>query len=386
MLAAVMEFFGVVQASDIFTNPFVKLFLALVPIASAVSAVLRNSKTIGALAQLGSLQRRFESESQLARRSEADVRETLKLRDKLTFTLGVIDVWMTPYLFGVAPTYFYRLYTPKVIILTVIRWLEFRKVDKHYLLYDFCYWVNFLALFYIWFEPHNYRLFQVLFMCATGPLAWSMLAFSHSLIFHSHQHMISVVIHISPMILAHGLRFHPSDQFTVCPRGPPGGDTDWQNCYVSPWELVGISLKWFYLWWLVLYYVWVFVILGNRIQQRGLQTLYDRVTSNSPIAPFLRSLNTSHLVKKAIYLLVHLAFATGTLFLSVIHWYSRLAHLAFGAVMLSLTAWNASHFYFNVFSKNYEQNLVQRLRQRSDSGASDTASSSKASKEESKDK
>ena len=56
-------------------------------------------------------------------------------------------------------------------------------------------------------------------MCANGPLAWSVLAFNHAMIFHSYPHVTSAVVHLSPMILSYGLRWHvgPDDaRFTVC--------------------------------------------------------------------------------------------------------------------------------------------------------------------------
>jgi hypothetical protein len=37
----------------------------------------------------------------------------------------------------------------------------------------------------------------------------------------------------------------------------------------------------FYVPWLVLYYVWVFLVLGPRIKSRSYQTLYDRVVSQA---------------------------------------------------------------------------------------------------------
>jgi hypothetical protein len=113
---------------------------------------------------------------------------------------------------------------------------------------------NFLTLIFIWFQPHNTTLFQIAFLSSTffeiftniivdiilfflarshnasaptqhlsnfaiagsGPLAWSILAFNQALIFHSWQHVTSVFIHISPMMLTFGLRWNADSRFTVC--------------------------------------------------------------------------------------------------------------------------------------------------------------------------
>lgn len=96
----------------------------------------------------------------------------------------------------------------QVLYLIGLRWLEFAKKRQHYLLYDFCYWVNFLALFYIWVFPTSDWLFRILFINATGPLAFATMCFNHALVFHSYAHMTSVIVHVSPLVLVYGLRWH----------------------------------------------------------------------------------------------------------------------------------------------------------------------------------
>ena len=90
-------------------------------------------------------------------------------------------------------------------------------------------------------------------MCANGPLAWSVLAFNHAMIFHSYPHVTSAVVHLSPMILSYGLRWHvgPDDaRFTVCAGGVAAACDA-----VGFGELVSNALLRFYLWWNALYYV-----------------------------------------------------------------------------------------------------------------------------------
>ena len=63
---------------------------------------------------------------------------------------------------GVAPqAMFYILYSPKAILLTIVRYRDFVKTKKQWLLMDFCYWANGLVLFYIWIRPTDPVLFQV---------------------------------------------------------------------------------------------------------------------------------------------------------------------------------------------------------------------------------
>ena len=40
-------------------------------------------------------------------------------------------------------------------------------------------------------------------------------------------------------------------------------------------------MVYFYVPWLVIYYVWVFLVLGPRIKSRSYKTLYDRVVEQA---------------------------------------------------------------------------------------------------------
>ena len=220
-------------------NP-VLVVVGTFPAVAVLIAVYTRSKTIATFAQLGGLQGREQTQEQLIEAQTSDLVLPLKLQDKISFTLGVLNVCLTCYLMGAAPEYFYLWHTPKAVILITLRWYTFKQRKQHYLLYDFCYWANILGLVYLWGKRSSAFLFQIFFIVSNGPLAWSVLTFAQSLVFHSHAHMTSVFIHVSPMLLSHALRwlrpeaaqraqmFQTSEPFVIC--GPAG-------CSVSPWIL-----------------------------------------------------------------------------------------------------------------------------------------------------
>ena len=242
---------------------------------------------------------------------------------------------------GAAPTKFYMWYTPKAIILTTLRWLDFRTKKQHYLLYDFCYWANGLTLFYIWCLPHNTVLFQIIFLCANGPLAWSILAFNQSIVFHKWQQIVSVFIHISPMLFTFGLRWLKDDSFSVCNNFPLCDDVDVLT-------LMKQALFRFYLWWIVLYYCWIFIYLGSYIESRSFKTLYDRVAGNQMKFLFGEGAvfgQSHHLVKKAIYMSTHVVFGILTMTIACMLWYNKWAHMVFIMTMCTCSCYNASKHY-----------------------------------------
>lgn len=327
-------------------------------------AVCTRSKTIGALAQFGGLQERdlarrsLESppaspsvSSPSAATSSPPAAEfaapSRRLAERACFTVGVVNVALTTFLIGAHPTSFFLWHSPKAVLLIASRWVAFRreKPARHLLLLDFCYFANFLSLLYCWIWPRSHELFQVLFLAANGPVAWSVLAFNQALVFHSWQHITSVFIHVSPMLLTYGLRWRADPRFVICDG----------NCLeVAPGDMLWSIQTKFYLPWLFLYYVVVFLFLGRYIQSRGFTTLFDRVSVSGPLAPLLRRLTRKNeselkLIKKAAYIAVHFACGTATMLLAAtLFWRSRAAHLAFIIAMCCASAWNASSFYFEV--------------------------------------
>lgn len=212
-----------------------------------------------------------------------------------------------------------------------------------------------MGLVYLWVMPDSARLFQVFFLLANGPLAWSVLAFSQSLVFHSHAHMTSVVVHVSPMLVSFCFRWT-----TPPPNGPAFGPEfitcEGECAEVPPLSMLLDGVRMFYLPWIVGYYIWVFLCLGDRIKQRSYQTLYDRVVSQGPPSKALKCVfsatgATSELAKKALYMMMHLLFGVVTMGLALSFWYSPIAHTAFILAICGASVWNASGYYFTVFAQ-----------------------------------
>jgi len=359
-----------------FIFPVLGAFICLVLFA----LVYDKNKTLRLVAQFGELQRKQPLKQEKVEPPTPDYRRKLEFQDKLLFTLGVFNTGFTPYILGAAPLYYYLWYTAKAISLLSLRWYKFYESKQHYLLYDFCYWANLLALIYVWILPQNERVFQVLFMCANGPLAWSVFAFNNSLIFHSYAHLTSVFIHISPMMLTYGLRWYSSTRFRVCEAMTKHinqfsannslTNDSWfsdgtislpMECDESLSSLVWNALIYFYLGWIIFYYIWIFLVLGKYLEKRGLQTLYDWITTEGILAFLFRKLTVSNCLKQAVYMSMHLVFGIVTMLLAGLWWTNKFAHTCFVILCCTTTSWNAGTFYFQVFSRDYETRLQERI-------------------------
>ncbi|CAD7947991.1 unnamed protein product [Amoebophrya sp. A25] len=284
--------------------------------------------------------------------------------DKLWFVLGVGNVALTPYILGLAPTWYYVYYTPKVVLLTLLRWVKFVKKRQHYLLYDFCYWCNGLSLLYCWVFPQSSVMFRVVFINATGPLALAVLCFNHSLIFHSYAHMTSVIIHVSPLCLVYGLRWYSDPYFAVCDdhvatrheRFGPACEE------ITHLQLVWDAMRYFYLPWSVIYFLWIFVALGKYIEERNYQTLWDRVLGMGRIGRFLKWMLTKFpkIFVQAFYLLIHLLYSVISMAFASMLFHFQLAHFLFLVAICAATAYNGAQFYLQALEPLYRKALVER--------------------------
>jgi hypothetical protein len=353
--------------------------MSVVPAALILYAVGNRSKDVSACAQLGSVQDRHVSQQA---RQHTTAKE-LKRWDKLCFTLGVVNVGLTTYVLGVAPAQFYLWHSPKSVLLVLLRWLKFRQQKRHYLLYDFCYWANLLALVFVWLLPRDPALFGTVFLCANGPLAWSVLAFDQSLVFHSPQHITSVFIHVSPMFLTFGLRWAPAEVvaaagFVACGSGPGGCLGE------SAAGLLWRAVSRFYVWWIVGYYLWVFGVCEQRVRERGYQTLYDRVSQKGPLAKIIGARGVlggaSLVTKRLVYMCFHLLFGCFTMALACLLWFSFASHLLFVLAICASSAWNAANFYFEHFASEYEAHVRAKLEAEQRPGGADGGGSGEVSK------
>lgn len=100
--------------------------------------------------------------------------------------------------------YFVCVFVP---MLTLIRAIHYRSKGWHYYMVDFCYFSCFSTLYFISLDRTNEKLFRTLFLFANGALAMSVAAFRNSMVFHRLDYMISVMIHVVPMLTTLRIRW-----------------------------------------------------------------------------------------------------------------------------------------------------------------------------------
>jgi hypothetical protein len=285
----------------------------------------------------------------------------IKTRDKFSFVAGVTNVALTFLLLGRHPEWAPIYYTIKALLLLTIRWYIFKEKKYHYFLFDFCYYVNVLVLLYLHVFPRSETLFLICFAFCTGPLAWSVVTWRNSLVFHSLDKTTSLFIHLTPNILFYALRWldqHPEsvDKYET-----------FRNKEVTFGQMVLLPII-PYLLWQALYFIKVQVISAKKVQERDYQTTFRWFSSmdKGRIGKLVKKASPNW--RLAAFMGYQLLYTVVTMLPSVLYLRYFWAHTLLIAGMCIISAWNGANYYFEVFSTRYIESLergterIARLR------------------------
>jgi len=118
-------------------------------------------------------------------------------REKLSFIVGVLNIFISGYLIGAHPDLFYYWFTAQLCYFMPIRWYTYHKRGYHYFLADMCYFVNLLLILTIWVAPQSKRLFISTYCLAYGNNAVAIAMWRNSMVFHSLDKVTRLVYLIS---------------------------------------------------------------------------------------------------------------------------------------------------------------------------------------------
>ena len=131
----------------------------------------------------------------------------IKLKDKISFTLGVAAIMVTELILLRCPWRFGAFFAAVSVPLLLSRYYLYFKANWGGFLLDFCYFTNFACLA-LTFHPSAWWLHSFCFVAATGPLAWAIVAWRNSLVFHSLDRVTSTMIHFMPPLYMYCVRWY----------------------------------------------------------------------------------------------------------------------------------------------------------------------------------
>lgn len=255
---------------------------------------------------------------------------------KSNHTIFSFMTFLTIYIFGAFPENFYILHTMKTILYFIIRFYTWKKKKSHYYMLEFCYFFNVFASIVNIYFANDVILQKIIFTCANGPIATSVIALNNKLIFHSNDYIISSFIHTSPMLLSY------VNKWIISPYDENLNLTNYfEHIYYSILLYVG---------WFVPYYIILYVVLYKRTIEKKNITMFDYSIENS--MNFIKKISNNRRTQQLIYSFFHFMLYLIGISISPILWYSKTLHFFYIMIVTLSMLWNSGSYYYYVIENN----------------------------------
>jgi len=305
------------------------------------------------------LRRRWREAVLAARRADllASLREpaVVSFGEKVAFMLGLTLLMATEGVLLVAPARMWAWYAALIGPLLATRVVLYRANNFGYFMYDFCYAAQLLLLGHLFLYPTSGPLFRVNFAVANGPLAWAVILWRNSLVFHSLDRLTSLAVHFLPPLVTFCLRWYGDGRGGgLAGSVPPGaaassyGETGVDGWHDHAVYAIGLPLG-VYAAWQAAYLVKTEVISRTKLVGDPELMTSLRWLTRHPGGIFYRAINVfgpKHHV--ATFVLLQGVYTLLTLAASVLLYESQLAHAVFLGGLFAVAAFNGASFYFEV--------------------------------------
>ncbi|TKA32415.1 hypothetical protein B0A50_01521 [Salinomyces thailandicus] len=287
--------------------------------------------------------------------------KTVTLKEKISFVVAVLNIFISAYLIGAYPEYFHYWYTAQLAYFMPLRWYNYHKIGFHYFLADLCYFTNFLLILTIWFFPQSKRLFISTYCLALGNNAVAIAMWRNSLVFHSFDKVTSLFVHIMPCATLHVLvhlipESMQREQFPAIHTikfSPPGAPEHYRLWDMIIWATAPYAV------WQLTYHFLITVRKRQKIAA-GRPTSFTWLKKSyrdNPLGKFVLSCPES--LQEPAFMCIQYSYALLTIIPCPLWFWYRWAGAAFLMVVFAWASWNGATFYIDVFGRRMEKELEQ---------------------------
>ncbi|GAA6022316.1 hypothetical protein JCM11491_005261 [Sporobolomyces phaffii] len=278
--------------------------------------------------------------------------KTVRLRDKISFLCGVMNVLVSALLLGFRPTWIPNYYGIQMLAYTPYRIYTYKRKSYHYFLFDLCYFVNLLTVLYLFVFPGSTFLFQACYGLTLGSLGSAIATWRNSLVFHSLDKVISLAIHIFPPFVFTVIRhYYPQEE--ALRKYPAMRELP----HLNSWNAMLISMS-VYAFWQIAYYHFVIQLRANKIKEGRATSFTFMVNDKKRLIGKIAAKvpegykETAFMGGQAIYTIV-------TLLPPVLVLYdSKFWSDVYLLFLFAVSVWNGASFYMEVFSRRFEKELL----------------------------
>lgn len=289
--------------------------------------------------------------------------KTVQLRDKVSFVVGVGNACVAPALAIRYPNAIPYYYSIQLVVLLILRYVIYRSKRWHYFIFDICYFVNCMTMLFLWVFPTSTFLFIATYCMTNGPVAWAIITWRNSLVFHSLDKVTSVFIHIFPPLVTYCIRWMPELQKDVYCDNQSFVTTYRNTRFPALGDIEDISFQQVMIYSTTAYVIWqslyyLFIMVGRK----------DKVESGLRLTSYSWLLDDTHgqkgFIQKTAFMFGAKWKAEMFMFLQLIYniatsiptfflYKNFYLHTFFLISMFAVSVWNGANYYIEIFSRRY---------------------------------
>jgi hypothetical protein len=289
-----------------------------------------------------------ETESEKSSPVKVNKREDyIRARDRVVFMIQIANLTISAALVNHDAKYFAYWNAFFITVSMMERIYDFCAKRWHFYLIDFCYFANFIVIYYTLFAPQNEVLFKACFAIAMGPLMVSVQYYRCTMAFHSLEKMTSMLIHSNPSIVMFLVRWHDNSK-TFYPAAT--GTEEFGFYFIYKWILAFAIV---YHAWAIVYYLIIFVIFKNYIQRNKFQTLFTYTLTTPNMAKIINMFGPRW--QSVMYMSIHWRLVMVLLTLPIAFYYSYWFSLIWVVYIHIVTISNGANYYIDFHPTRYEQ-------------------------------
>lgn len=277
-------------------------------------------------------------------------------REKISFVVGVSNVFITGFLAGGYPDWMHVWYSLQLIYFMPLRYYTYHKRGYHYFLADLCYFVNVLLFLSIWVFPNSRRLFISTYCLSYGNNAWAIAMWRNSLVFHSLDKVTSLFIHIMPPLVLHCL-VHQLDPAYQAVRFPAISRVRGVEQYGLGDMILYATIP--YATWQISYHFLITVRRAAQIKA-GRPTSFTwlrRSYAKTWIGKFVLMLPEG--LQELAFMVIQYCYALLTMSPCTFWFYSRGTSTVFITCLGLWSVYNGATYYIDVFGKRFQKELEE---------------------------
>lgn len=201
-------------------------------------------------------------------------------------------------------------------------------------------------------------MFKISYLFANGPLAYAIVAFRNSLVFHKIDFLTSLGIHAIPLAIMVNFRWVTLYDEALLPESERFYLTfdDSQQSYGEFFlEMFGYPI-FVYLCWAVVYYLINFVISDEIIKKKNYDSTYMYFGRMKFAQNIFKKVGPS--LSPLVFMVCHFLFFLFTHCVAILCYHYKYLNITIVCALYLISFWNGAGYYMSYFAKNYERQLL----------------------------